>query len=302
MLEIHTLKPIGTTKIVDLDKNESVFNSKTIILDNWFKIRIPTQRQNISDITIEGESIKHVLNSGTQTDSHYEIWLHGDISKLLERVFKCIDQNDLLRWTKLNREYLITESFNKDAPAWLPISVRKFFKNGQGPYWWNYQDTQNLPYVKSNIQIDRAKLLQSLDDLTFEDKKFYGNAVCKSLQQHPDLPLTPVTQLKNNYLKSFLQSIGYKSILQIQHVEMPAKSYIAPHRDDFAKHSGLMYIKGAKQLYCVLQGDETKFNLRFSQVGDIDVTNPIYINNNAFVHSLYYDGDDVRSTLLIYGN
>ena len=45
-----------------------------------------------------------------------------------------------------------------------------------------------------------------------------------------------------------------------------------------------------------------KFNLRFSQAGDVDVTSPIFINNNAFVHSLYYDSDDVRSTLLIYGN
>jgi hypothetical protein len=196
----------------------------------------------------------------------------------------------------------LTESYNQKTPDWLPISVKNFFKNGQGPYWWNINDINNLPFKTTNIKINKQRILDSLDDLKFSDEKFYGQAKCKSLQQHPNLPLTPVTQLTNNYLKSFLLSIGYRSVLQIQHVEMPAKSYIAPHRDDFSNNSGLMYIKGAKQLYCVLQGDETKFNLRFSQAGNIDVTSPIYINNNAFVHSLYYDGDDKRSTLLIYGN
>ena len=57
MLEIHTKKPIGQCKIVDLSKNRATFQSKLLPKNTWFKAYIPTHRTNISDITIDGESI-----------------------------------------------------------------------------------------------------------------------------------------------------------------------------------------------------------------------------------------------------
>jgi len=72
--------------------------------------------------------------------------------------------------------------------------------------------------------------------------------------------------------------------------------------DDFSNASGLMYVKGASQLYCVLKGDSSMFKMKFAKAGMIDVTKPKYINNNTFAHSLYYAGEDTRGALLIYGN
>lgn len=302
MLEIVTKNPITRCKLKNLKKIETYFDYKIGLPNSWHKIYIPTHRGNIEDIKIQGESIGYILNSGVQTDEHYAIWLHGNIAKLIERVLQCMNQSDLLKWTKLNRKYLHTESYNQVTPDFVPESVKAFFKNGDGPYWWLYDKDTDLPYKHTNIQIDKTKILESLEDLTFEDKKFYGSAMCKSLQKFPDLPLTPVTQLTNEYLKNWLLDIGYRSILQIQYVEMSGKSYIKPHRDDFSDRSGLMYMQGAKQLYCVIKGDPDKFNLRFAKAGMIDVNKPVLINNNSFVHSLYYDGEDTRSTLLIYGN
>lgn len=302
LVKIHSKNPIDVIELQNLD-SITIKKSTQFDLDrNWYKLNIPTHRTNIVDITIAGQSIKHILNSGAQVDEHYYIWLHGDLDVLMERVFGCINQDDLLRWTKLNRKYLLTESWNHTAPDFVPYHVKNFFARGEGPYWWNYKDSDTVPYRVCDIEFDTKKLSNSLtEDLTFQDKKFYGSARCKSLQAQPNLPLTPIEKIKNLYLREFLSMVGYKSLLQIQCVEMTPHSYIDIHRDDFANSSGLPYIKGASQLYCVLQGDPNKFNLRFARAGNIDVSRPIFINNNAFVHSLYYSGNEKRTTLLVYG-
>lgn len=302
LVKIHSKNPIDVIELQNLDSITLKKSTQFDIDSNWYKLNIPTHRTNIVDITIAGQSIKHILNSGAQVDEHYYIWLHGDLDVLMERVFGCINQDDLLRWTKLNRKYLLTESWNHTAPDYVPTHIKNFFARGEGPYWWNYKDSDTVPYRVCDIEFDTEKLSNSLaEDLTFQDKKFYGSAECKSLQAQPNLPLTPIEKIKNLYLREFLSMVGYKSLLQIQCVEMTPHSYIDIHRDDFANSSGLPYIKGASQLYCVLQGDPNKFNLRFARAGNIDVSRPILINNNAFVHSLYYSGNEKRTTLLVYG-
>ena len=301
-VKITTKTSIGKIICEDLNSHTAEFFTEFTLDSHWYKLNIPTHRTNIVDITIAGQSIKHILNSGAQVDEHYHIWLHGNLDQLMERVFGCIEQDDLLRWTKLNKKYLFTESWNHTAPDFVPNHVKNFFARGEGPYWWNYKDSDTVPYRICDIKFDTEKLSNSLtEDLTFQDKKFYGSAQCKSLQAQPNLPLTPIEKIKNLYLREFLSMVGYKSVLQIQCVEMAPHSYIDIHRDDFANSSGLPFIKGASQLYCVLQGDPSKFNLRFSRAGNIDVSRPIFINNNAFVHSLYYSGNEKRTTLLVYG-
>jgi hypothetical protein len=304
MIEIITKDPIEDISYIDLDRTFTKVGEKFEIEHKWIKLKIKTDRRNIQDIKINNESILHILNSGQQIDDFYEIWLHGDLSVLMERVFMCIAQDDLLRWTKLNRKYLKTESYNDIAPYWAKRSVRNFFARGAGPYWWSYEKKKSIPFkTLDSVEFDKNKLLESLDeDLTFNDIKFYGNAKCKSLKPKPTLPLVDVDTLKNKTLADFMRQVGFKKVLQIQYVEMDPRSFLNVHKDDFTYEDGLPYMEGASQLYCVLKGDTDKIKFKFARAGLIDISKPVLINNCEFVHSLVYDGASARGVLLAYGD
>ena len=278
--------------------------TSTFDIDNdWYKITIPLARVKIKKILIDEVDIGMILNAGQESNGSYTIWIHGDLATLKVRIHDCIEQDDLLKYNNIKQKYLCTVSDSIDAPNFLPNHIKQFFKNSEGPYWWNYKNKNQLPYRTTQIEVDKDKVLNALDDdLKFTDQKFYKNANCKSLQRRPELPLTNVSELKNNTLRTFLQSVGYTKVLQIQYVEMPAKSFIDIHKDDFANVSGIDYVKGPSQLYCVLKGNENNFKLKFNRAGTVDLSKPIFINNNNFIHSLYYDGEDTRGALLVYGD
>jgi len=302
LTQIDCIEPIDNIQYQTLNYDTKKVATTFDLPSRWCKVTIPCARQKIKSIKIGDVDIKHILNSGYQYQDTYTIWLHGDLDVLMERVFDCFDQDDLLKWKNLREKYLATESFNEETPSYLPSHIRNFYARGQGPYWWK-KNSVHLPYRQTNIPYDSKKLLGSLDkDLVFKDQKFYKDADCKSLQKNPELPLTPVVALKDDTLKKFLTDAGFVSILQIQYVEMQPHSHIDLHRDDFDNSSGLIYMQGASQLYCVLKGDPKKFKMRFSKAGTIDLSKPVFINNNSFVHSLHYNGDDVRGALLVYGN
>jgi hypothetical protein len=289
----------------DLDKNTKEVGTTFNLKKQWYKLIFDCNRYSVKDIKIGDESIKHILNSGRNVGNNFEIWIHGDLSVLMTRVFDCIAQDDLLRWKDLSKKYLSTESWNESAAEFVPQHVKNFFSNGQGPYWWSYDDKINLPWVNltKKIEIDRELLLKNLkDDLTYIDEKFYNTAKCISLKPTPKLPCVELSAIKNNILRKFIQDAGYKDVLQVQYVEMSKKSFIGLHRDDFQYSTGYHIIKGPTQLYFVLKGDTKKFKFKFDRAGLVDVTQPIVINNCLFNHSLFYSGDDTRGVLLIYGN
>lgn len=289
----------------DLDRYNKEVGAAFNLEKKWYKLIFNCDRFSIKDIYIGDESIKHILNSGRNVGPNFEIWLHGDLSVLMTRIFDCIAQDDLLRWKDLSRKYLLTESWNEDAAEFVPQHVKNFFANGHGPYWWSYDDRINLPWVSltKKIETEREIILENLHyDLTYRDKKFYNAAECISLKPTPELPCMELSGIKNDILRTVLQDAGYKDILQIQYVEMSKKSFIGLHRDDFQYSTGHHIIKGPTQLYFVLKGDTKKFKFKFDRAGLIDVTQPIIINNCLFNHSLFYDGDDARGVLLVYGN
>ena len=304
MIEVITKENVEDISFIDLDKKLTKVGKKFALDNKWIKLRLRTSRTNIQDIKINNESILHILNSGQQINEYYEIWLHGDLSALMERVFMCIAQDDLLRWTKLNRKYLKTESYNDIAPYWAKHSVRNFFNRGAGPYWWSYANKKSVPFKNlDSFEFDKNRLLESLDeDLTYKDLKFYGNANCKSLKPKPTLPLVDVKSLKNKILADFMTKVGFTKVLQIQYVEMDPRSFLNLHKDDFTYLDGLPYMEGASQLYCVLKGDTDKIQFKFARAGLVDVSKPVFINNCEFVHSLVYDGKSTRGVLLAYGD
>ena len=285
---------------IGLDGN-TISQSGTITMPNrWHKCHINLHRRDITDIKIGNESIKHCLNSGNNTPDGYEIWLHGDPAQYFSRISECIAIDDLLRFKNLKDKYLITESWNIQVEGdFIPASVKQFFATGEGPHWYHKDDFHNLPYIQHDGDVDTDVDLD--EDLQFTDTKFYGQGQCKSLKPHPVLPTIKLEQIKNKKLRDAMGSFGFKEILQMQYVELQPNSVLPIHMDDFTYEDGKSIIDGPTQLYCVLSGDPKDIKFKFKNVGLIDVSKPIFINNRRFVHSLVYTGTIPRGVLLAYG-
>jgi len=227
--------------------------------------------------------------------------LHGNLAEYFSRISECIAQDDLLRFKNLESKYLITESWNEKVEGeFIPKHVKQFFAKGEGPYWYHKADFFNLPYIEYNgPAIDTDLFLDA--DLKFIDNKFYGEGKCKSLQRLPVMPLKDIKDIKNSKLKDTMKQFGFSKVLQIQYVELQPNSVIPVHKDDFTYEDGKHIINGPTQLYCVLSGSTEDIKFKFKNVGLLDVSKPIFINNHKFIHSLVYTGDKPRGVLLAYG-
>ena len=297
-VDIKTKNSIDKVIISDLDKSFCEF---TPFDNKWYKFLIPCNRHNIIDITINGESIKHCLNSGRENEQGYEIWLHGNLAEYFARISECIAQDDLLHFKNLDNKYLHTVSWNEKVEGdFIPTHVKQFFAKGEGPYWYHKDDFANFPYityngpkVDTNINLD--------EDLQYTDNKFYGEGQCKSLKQQPVLPTITTEQIKNKKLRETMKQFGFTEILQMQYVELQPNSVIPVHRDDFTYEDGRHIIHGPTQLYFILSGNSKDIKFKFKNVGLIDTSKPIFINNHKFIHSLVYTGNKPRGVLLAYG-
>lgn len=299
-IEIKTKNSIANIKLIDLDRNIHDYSDFTLE-DKWYKVIVPGTRQGVSDIIINEESIGHCLNSGCNTSNGYEIWIHGNLSVYFSRIADCIAQDDLLRFKDLPRKYLFTESWNEAVQGdFIPTSVKQFFANGEGPYWYHRSDLNALPYIEYDGEtVDKQIDLD--EDLKYVDTKFYGQGSCKSLKANPVLPTMDVEKIKGPKLRKAMQQFGFTDILQMQYVELQPNSVLPVHKDDFYYEDGRSIIDGPTQLYFVLSGSSADIKFKFKNVGLIDVSKPIFINNHRFVHSLVYTGKVKRGVLLAYG-
>ena len=300
MLEIITKNTVDGITITDLDRLKHDY--KTFVLkEEWFKLAIPCARHDITDILINGESIRHRLNAGVTTPRGYEIWIHGNLARMFSRLSQCIAQDDLLIFKKLEAKYLICESWNECVDGeFVPASVKQFFANGEGPFWYHRDSWHKLPYTNYDGEIITGDV--SVDeDLIHEDVRFYGKGMCRSTKINPILPTTRVGDIKNKGLRDMMEKFGFTEILQIQQITLEPNSVLPVHRDDFTYESSKNIVRGPSQLYFVLSGDKDKIKFKFKNVGLLNVDRPIFINNQGFVHSLVYTGDQPRTVLLAYG-
>lgn len=300
-VSIKAKTEIKNVTITNMDKQSHEAVWPIQLEHQWYKLVIPCDRTDIQDITIDGETIKHCLNAGRNTEKGYEIWLHGDLAEYFARISMNIAQDDLLRFKNLDSKYLLTESFNNIIEGeFIPKHVKSFFAKGEGPNWYHKSDFYNLPYILYNGP-EVSKDIDLDEDLQFIDTKFYGQGKCKSLQALPVRPTRHIETIKAESLRDTLKQFGFSRILQIQYVELEPNSVIPVHRDDFMYEDGKDIIDGPTQLYFVLSGDSKDIHFKFKNVGLVDVSAPVFINNHKFVHSLVYTGKEKRGVLLVYG-
>lgn len=299
-LEIKTKTGTNDITVTDLNRNIHKFHG-FVLEKKWYRLNIPGTRDNINDITVNGESIKHCLNAGIVNPEEYQIWIHGDLSQLFARVSECIAQDDLLQFKSLKKKYLFCESWNEYLEGdSIPYSVREFFANGEGPFWYHRDDWHNLPYVEYTGESVPTDIALE-EDLLYKDSKFYGKGQCRSLKMRPTMPTVAVEDLKSDSLRNAMKLFGFTDILQMQQVTLEPNSVLPVHRDDFTYTDGRHIINGPTQLYFVLTGAKEQIKFKFKNVGLINVNKPIFVNNRGFVHSLVYTGRLKRSVLLVYG-
>jgi len=299
-LEILTKNGTQDIRIVDLDRKTHHYDS-FVIQNTWYRITVPGTRFNIIDLKVRGESIGHCLNAGLMGKDGYTLWIHGDLSQLFARISECIAQEDLLKFKMLEQKYLFCESWNETVEGdFIPRSVQDFFANGEGPFWYSKEDWMALPYVEYNGTPVPAEI-STQEDLTYEDSKFYGNGKCRSLKMDPSLPTIKVDDIKSESLRNTMKQFGFTELAQMQMVTMEPNSVLPIHRDDWTYADCRSILEGPSQLYFVLSGDKDSIKFKFKNVGVIDVSKPIFVNNQRFVHSLVYTGKSRRSVLLAYG-
>ena len=299
-LEIKTRDSNKDIKITDLNKVRHNYN-EFVLKEEWYKLTIPGTRNNVVDILVNNESIRHYLNAGSIIDDTYQIWIHGNLAEMFARISGCIAQDDLLRFKMLGQKYLICESWNEPVQGeFIPNSVRQFFANGEGPFWYHLDNWYKLPYIQYDGETVSTNISME-EDLLHRDIKFNGQGKCISLKNRPTLPTIHVDNIKNKDLRNVMKTFGFTEILQMQQITLEPNSVLPVHRDDFLYSDGRHIIGGPTQLYFVLSGDKQDIKFKFKNVGLIDVDKPIFINNQDFVHSLVYTGDEPRTVLLAYG-
>ena len=114
-VDIKTKFPIKIRKTTNLDRVSSESLWPIDIDENWHKITIPCDRNNIIDITINNESIKHCLNAGINTENGYEIWLHGNLAEYFSRIAKkskaSLNLNDDVFFDKSKRLVITVDTY-----------------------------------------------------------------------------------------------------------------------------------------------------------------------------------------------
>jgi len=274
------------------------------IPSGWHKITLPFSRKELASIAVDGEDLRYYINIGQNTEHGYVIWLNSDLDQFYTRTAECLAQDDILRFKDIGSKYFHTVSWNEKVEGdFVPEHIKRFFANGDGPYWYIKSEYNKLPYIAYNgppvPKIDPATDLD--EDLDYIDEKFQGQGKCKSLKKSPTLPTMKTEQLKNKNLRNLFQQLGFTDMLQITYVELEPKSIIPIHRDDSTYFNANHILQGPSQGWLCISGDHKKVKFKFKNAGLIDVSKPMFINNREFVHSLVYAGDEPRGVLLFTG-
>ena len=307
-MQVHIHTNLDTDKDVqiqcqDLNGETKIHGLIFDLAPTWHKITLPFSRKNLVAINIHGEDLRYYINIGQNTDKGYVIWLNGDLEQFYTRTSECLAQDDILRFTDIGSRYFHTVSWNEKVEDFVPEHIKRFFANGDGPYWYIKSEYNKLPYIEYNgppvPTIDPDTDLA--EDLDYIDMKFQGQGKCRSLKKTPRLPTMKTELLKNKNLRSLFQQLGFSEMLQITYVELDPKSIIPIHRDDSTYFDANHILQGPSQGWLCISGDHKKVKFKFKNVGLIDVSKPMFINNRAFIHSLVYSGDQPRGVLLFTG-
>jgi hypothetical protein len=286
--------------------------------DGWYLIKIPFLKFNnqIRDIQINNESIGHLLYTGyfrnqqnriiqPQTalieDGHFEIWLHTDIGFYFKSIMSQVKNHDFGK--NLFENYKLTVDRPCIIEGNYPESVKKFFKNSNGPVWWK-NDSIRFPYktiTNENLKhIDKKLLINELKKICAFCHNPYPGWTQWTFKEKTDLPEIQIKELNSSIIQNLIEEIGYKSIIDICLMKLESHNFIPIHRDDMSKRKMYEVSKGCKKFYWNLDHCEDVY-FKLGDAGVLPLENPLLINTNEHVHSVINNKDSERYVLIIHG-
>ena len=101
-------------------------------------------------------------------------------------------------------------------------------------------------------------------------------------------------------LKDFVIASGYKRLIDISVQTLKPGNGLMIHKDDHTQRECYPYIKGCKKVYWTVKGSEGVY-FKLGKSGLLPLDSPLMINTAEIPHSVIHDGDEIRTSILVYG-
>ena len=295
----------------------------------------------IEDISIDLLSLGQLMYTGCTTNNEgkiqqpstkvwwgscFRIWIHTDIAQLINRVFEEIDNYDY--GENLYEKYLVTVDRPYTIKRGWDRKIEKFFQHGDGPHWWklNNEDAPWMPIDLSSVDVDQllldldkfcthsrecypggpwggdAGLVRNKDFMNglSTEEQDYGMTIKQFKEGKSDLPFVELDDIPYQSIKDFVIASGYKRLIDISVQTLKPGNGLMIHKEDHTQRECYPYIKGCKKVYWTVKGSEGVY-FKLGKSGLLPLDSPLMINTAEIPHSVIHDGDEIRTSILVYG-
>lgn len=319
-LTVSSDVPINKIYLKDLAYNKIHISQDTNIdiPDGWYELCIEHCGQNIEiqDIAINDASIEHIIYTGYFTDSNgiihqpatclwdeggiFSIWINTEIGVLYQRTFDAIRNGDY--GTNLFDKYILTVDRPLEIDQSWDNRLKSFFGHGNGPYWW-YNNDKYTPWQKITLpNFNTDRLIDELNDWLPHYRENNDKTWCiRQLKNGAaDLPFVEPDNIPNNTIKTLIDSIGYRRLIDISVQTLKPGACIEIHRDDHYDRKAYPYMKGCKKFYWACQ-DSQGVHMKLGKSGLLPLEHPLLINTVEHTHAVIHQGNKTRTSILAYG-
>ena len=300
-------------------------NKKTFDhLDGWFLLRIPYKntKNEITSIKINNFDIGYLIYTGYFENNNkkkfqpacavwepgeFKIWLHTNVGFYKFFITEQVSNSDYGK--NLFDKYMLTVDYSTDISKEIyPDDVYNFFRHPIGPRWWKKDDITrpykilkdtNFTTINKELLKDEIKKISKVHEKNEKSEIYPGGREAFSLKRNANLPLVNVEEFYGE-LKKIIDTVGYKSILNISLQYLQPKSAIRIHIDDHLNRESWKYLAGCKKFYWTLTDPKSVY-FKIGNAGLLPLDAPTLINTGMHSHSVVNDSDEIRATVLIYG-
>jgi hypothetical protein len=319
-LSVTSNSPLQKFYLEDLHNNkfDIMLDTEQNIPYGWYELCVEyvDTKIEISDIKINDCSINYMIYTGYYTDGNgkvhqpatavwdqggvFRIWIHIEIGEMYSRIYEAIRNGDFGQ--NLFEKYSLTVDRPLEIKDHWPDHIRSFYATAHGPQWW--YNAGNVPWKYCDLpNYDTDELLYELEPMLRYNEERYNKGYCiKQIKEHvSDLPFIELDDIASPLVRDFVSSIGYTRLIDIAVQTLRPGTYIDIHRDDHYKRALYPYIKGCKKLYWACKAHEGVY-FKQGRGGILPLDRPLLLNTIEHPHAVIHEGDQVRTSILVYGS